>query len=713
MQAIYQRSDLSAFTIELASVFRSATEKAGLRLILDCPKIAEPVYVDRGMWEKIVLNLISNAFKFTFDGEIAVSLAAHGNTVELRVRDTGVGIPPAEIPRLFDRFHRIENTKSRTHEGSGIGLALVQELVKLHGGSVRAESTVGMGTTFIVSLPTGNSHLPADRIGGTRTLASTAIGAAPYVEEALRWLPETEHENVLNELPHSPEFIPVPCPPISEQDPSILPRPRVLIADDNADMRQYLVRLLAERYDVKAVPNGKAALESIQERAPDLLLSDVMMPELDGFGLVHELRTNPETRTIPIILLSARAGEESRVEGLEHGADDYLIKPFSARELLARVQTHLELARVRKQAEDALRQRTVQFEILLNAAPLGVYVVDADFLLHQVNPTARAAFGNIPGLVGRKFDELMHILWPKPYADEIVEHFRHTLKTGESYIVPERSDNRADRGVREVYEWRIDRIPLPDGRNGVVCYFRDISRIVHAREVIAESENRLRLATEAAELGIWYWYPAEDRATWENDRCYEIMDRARDEEPLTTVEFLSKVCYPEDAEAFRRALSDSVETRGRFFFQGRIYCKDGSIRWIEFTGQHEQPTATTSWRLLGTVLDITERKLREEALRESEGRLRLAQKAARCGTWDMNFATQELVTSPELKELYGIHPGEINGDPALFRRLIHGEDLNAVDEALKSVIENRGREFHVEFRVNRLDGALVWIESNA
>ena len=356
MQAIYQRTDLAAFTIELASVFRSATEKAGLRLELDCPKIEEPVFVDRGMWEKIVLNLISNAFKFTFEGEIAIHLARAGDHVELRVCDTGVGIPPQELPRLFDRFHRIENTRSRTHEGSGIGLALVQELVKLHGGAARAESVVGKGSTFIVSLPLGSAHLPADRIGGTRTLATTALGAAPFLEEALRWLPDGENGEIAEEIGSGSELIPVPCPPFPQTDAAADKRPVILVADDNADMRQYLVRLLGERYEIQAVPDGRVALESVHARLPDLVLSDVMMPNLDGFGLLHELRSDPKTRTLPIILLSARAGEESRVEGMEHGADDYLIKPFSARELLARVQTHLQMARIRKQAEEALRQ---------------------------------------------------------------------------------------------------------------------------------------------------------------------------------------------------------------------------------------------------------------------------------------------------------------------------------------------------------------------
>jgi len=377
MQANYEPTDLSAFTVELASVFRSATEKAGLRLELDCPKLPHSVYIDRNMWEKIVLNLISNAFKFTFEGSISVALAESTDHVELRVRDTGVGIPPHELPRLFDRFHRVEDVRSRTHEGSGIGLALVQELVKLHGGSVRVESAIDKGSTFIVSVPLGSTHLPSERVGGARTLATTAMGAAPYVEEALRWLPDVEPE-VEPEILATDERIPVPCPPNSDRA-DFVKRPIILIADDNADMRQYLSRLLAEHYKVVAVPDGWAALIAIQNSRPDLILTDIMMPNLDGFGLLRELRSKPETRTIPIIVVSARAGEEARVEGMERGADDYLIKPFSARELLARVQTHLEMARVRYEGEEALRQHRERFDLVAQASKVGFWFCDLPF----------------------------------------------------------------------------------------------------------------------------------------------------------------------------------------------------------------------------------------------------------------------------------------------------------------------------------------------
>src|SRR6202522_4061687 len=371
VQAVYQATDLATFTAELASVFRAATERAGLNLVVNCQPLDGLAYVDRDMWEKIVLNLISNAFKFTFEGEITLSLEQVGNAAELRVRDTGVGIAAAEIPKLFDRFHRVPNTRSRTHEGSGIGLALVHELVKLHRGSMRVESEQGQGSTFIVSIPLGQDHLATSQVGGDRSLSSTATGAAPFVQEALRWLPDAEHGVPPSDISSDYELMAVPCPPVSPNGRA--DRSRVLIADDNADMRLYLVRLLSERFDAIAVANGRAALEAVQQQLPDLILSDVMMPELDGFGLLRELRANPETRTIPIILLSARAGEESRVEGLDAGADDYLVKPFSARELIARVQTHLQLAQVRNEADKAIRDSENKLQLSLKASTMGAF----------------------------------------------------------------------------------------------------------------------------------------------------------------------------------------------------------------------------------------------------------------------------------------------------------------------------------------------------
>jgi signal transduction histidine kinase len=367
VRAVYEATDLPAVTAELASVFRSATEKAGLQLNVDCRDLGEPVYVDRDFWEKIVLNLLSNAFKFTFDGEIAVTMDRVGEFAELRVRDTGVGIPADGLPRLFERFHRVPNTRSRTHEGSGIGLALVQELVKLHGGSISVESTVDHGTTFVVSIPLGQEHIPPGQLGGARTQTSTAVAPQAFLEEALRWLPDvsesTDHEALLS-LPKSLALG--------------ASRGRILIADDNADMRQYLARLLAEQYDVETAADGKSAIAKARANAPDLIVSDVMMPEFDGFQVLQQLRSDEKTRNTPVILLSARAGEESRVEGMQSGADDYLVKPFSARELLARVSARLDIARLQRQAEEQLRATQAELEHKVQERTRELYVASQE-----------------------------------------------------------------------------------------------------------------------------------------------------------------------------------------------------------------------------------------------------------------------------------------------------------------------------------------------
>jgi signal transduction histidine kinase/DNA-binding response OmpR family regulator len=343
IDASYQPTDLTALTTDLASVFRSAIEKAGLDLVVDCEPLPEAVYVDRDMWEKILLNLLSNAFKFTFDGRITVRLRLCGDRVELQVADTGVGIPEADLPRMFERFHRVKGVRARTHEGTGIGLALVQELARLHGGTVDVTSVEGKGTTFTVSLQTGTSHLPPDRIAAARQVPSTAAGAAPFVEEALRWLPESAG---------------------AAMDAAGESAPRVLIADDNADMRDYLRRIVGESYQVDAVGDGRTALERIRATPPDLVLADVMMPRLDGFGLVAAIREDRRLRSLPIILLSARAGEDARIDGLNAGADEYLVKPFVARELLASISSQMQLARLRRESEQALQQNLAITETL-------------------------------------------------------------------------------------------------------------------------------------------------------------------------------------------------------------------------------------------------------------------------------------------------------------------------------------------------------------
>ena len=360
LEAFYQPTDLAELTTELAGVFRPALEGAGLSFSVDCPPLDEPVYVDREMWEKVIFNLISNGFKFTFEGGIAITLTREDDRVSLRIRDTGTGIPAADLPHLFERFHRVRGARGRSIEGTGIGLAMVQELVRLHGGGVAVESEPGRGSTFTVSLRFGTDHLPAEGIRPARPRDSEERRRRA-VETLLGWPAEGLGLNL-------PER--VATEPGAE-------RARILLAEDNPDMRGYLRRMLSESYTVDAVGDGRSALRAARENRPDLVLTDVMMPELDGFGLLRELRNDERLRTVPVIMLSARAGEEARVEGMESGADDYLVKPFSGRELMARVSARIEHTRLRERANAMIRVSESRYRAIFETA--GASIWDEDF----------------------------------------------------------------------------------------------------------------------------------------------------------------------------------------------------------------------------------------------------------------------------------------------------------------------------------------------
>ncbi|WP_281690024.1 SpoIIE family protein phosphatase [Pseudonocardia thermophila] len=334
IDARFEPVDLVGLTAELTAMFDAAARRAGLDLRLESTPLDGPVWVDRTMWEKVVLNLLSNAVKFTLEGGIRVRLGPHPDGsaagIVLEIADTGVGVPPDELNRLFERFHQVPGARGRSAEGSGIGLALIKELVELHGGRVEVTSTVGTGTTFRVWLPSGSAHLPPEQVVDhpTAPAACSSDLAAPYVAEVLRWLPEH---------PDLPDPV---------QD-----RTHVLVVDDNADMRDYVARLLSADHRVTAAATGTEALVAARADVPDLVVSDVMLPGIDGFQLLAKLRADPTTSAVPVLLLSARAGQESALDGLAAGADDYLVKPFSAVELRARVAARIELTRLRRNTE--------------------------------------------------------------------------------------------------------------------------------------------------------------------------------------------------------------------------------------------------------------------------------------------------------------------------------------------------------------------------
>ena len=335
-EARYVATDIAAYTRNLAGNFRPAIEKAGLRFDVETEPGIAPVYLDEGMWEKIVFNLLSNAFKYTLGGGITVLVSKEENDAILTVMDTGVGIPTEELPQIFDRFHRVRNTGGRTFEGTGIGLSLIRELVQLHGGTISVASAKDKGSAFTVRIPFGKAHLPPARVGET--------DGDPNRFTLTEYIVEVES------LLRGQDSKPSSNGNVIENDQTIL------IVDDNADMRQHIQSVIGNRYRTVTAANGREALALIGRDRPSLVLSDLMMPFMDGGQLLRELKQNPDTAQIPVILITARAGEESLIEGFETGADDYLIKPFSGKELLTRIKAQLRISQLRSQAAEQLEK---------------------------------------------------------------------------------------------------------------------------------------------------------------------------------------------------------------------------------------------------------------------------------------------------------------------------------------------------------------------
>jgi signal transduction histidine kinase len=382
MDAVFQQVDIRSITKNLAGNFRSAIENAGLKFNVKCDKDAGPVYLNIPMYEKIFFNLLSNAFKFTFEGEIQVSILQNKTRIELRVADTGVGIAFNDQKRIFRHFHRIEGTRSRTHEGTGIGLSLVKELVKIHGGNISVKSDPGRGSEFIVRIPKGKDHLPADRVVETK-IKNTDSSLPGYLEEIRSWVATSPGTKGKNQN--------------VDDGQTYYVKPIVLIVDDNSDMRSYLASILETRYNVVHAENGRNALNIIHTGLiPDLVLTDVMMPEMNGYDLLSDLKGNEKLKQIPVILLTAEVSEDSRVEGLHYGADDYIVKPFSSRELMARVESRIHIARLKVESEKALTSANKELEKLVELRT--VELKDKNDALHQTNLRLKSINEELTGL---------------------------------------------------------------------------------------------------------------------------------------------------------------------------------------------------------------------------------------------------------------------------------------------------------------------------
>ena len=334
------KNNIVSFAKGIMLSFESLSEEKDITLEIFSEKDLIEVYFDKEKMIKILSNILSNAFKFTpQNGKITIGIREKGRVVEITVKDTGIGIPPEEIPRLFDRFHQVDSSFTKEYEGTGIGLALTKELVELHHGNISVHSEKGNPakfgtgwTEFILSFPLGRDHLkdkeivPDDKTDKSEEIISE----------------EDHYFSIKSDTESEVEAD-------SVRDEKII----ILVVEDNYDMRAYIKDSIGEDYFVEESINGEQGVRKAERIIPDLIISDMMMPKMDGIELTRILKNNEKTSHIPIIILTAKSGQESKLEGLETGADDYLTKPFNIRELQIRIKNLINL---RKKLQERVRK---------------------------------------------------------------------------------------------------------------------------------------------------------------------------------------------------------------------------------------------------------------------------------------------------------------------------------------------------------------------
>lgn len=592
LQASYQPLDLRELTTDLASSFRSIIEKAEMILEVDCQEIKERTYIDRQMWEKIVLNLLSNAFKYTLKGKISVKLYKEADQAVLQVSDTGVGIPEKELPHMFERFHRVQHSEGRTHEGTGIGLSLVNELVQLHGGRIGVESTKGIGSTFTVTIPLGKAHLPPEQVLETTDISSSADLRGAFLNEAASLL-ETAAQASDPSLQK-----------LSEEELPSAENIKLLVVDDNKDMREYLVRLLAPHFTVFTASNGQQALEKVTELRPSLVISDVMMPVMDGKQFLQALRSSADIFQTPVILLSARAGEESKIDGLEAGADDYLVKPFSAAELLTKIRAQIKISAARGKTEAHLRH-------LFMEAPVAIAIYRGpEHIIELANGRMLEYWGRSQDQVAGK--RVFHAL-PELEHQGFRDIVDKVYQTGERFTSDELPIQLLRYGHLETIYINLNIQALEDeqGRiNGLMTVSADVTSQVNARKALEKATGTLQLAVDAAGMGIW----RSDLATGEihiSKNAKEIHGIPYDHQ--MSFQQATEMVIAEHRERVLNAIAHAIQTKGSFNedYQIRLW-NSQQYKWLNTTGKAELDSSGEVTGAIGTILDISEQKEDEQ-----------------------------------------------------------------------------------------------------
>lgn len=680
LKAKFAPVNMADLTENLAGNFRAIIEKAGLSLHVVTHPLSEKVYLDNEMWEKIVFNLLSNAFKYTLQGSITVTIEENDDHAILKVTDTGVGIPANELANMFTRFHRIRNSNSRSFEGSGIGLSMIKELILQHGGDIKVESTEGIGSTFTVSIPFGKTHLPEEAIT-ERQIVTNDIISGHFLREADAMINgyKTEDNTIFSTDNKCREI--------------------VLIVDDNMDMRRHLTSILENEYSIISATNGKEALETIRRIQPSLVVSDVMMPVMDGIELLKEIKQDQDISQIPVILLTARAGEESRIEGYETGADDYLVKPFSAKEIIARIRSQIKITKAREKASKQIKSLFMQ-------APVAICILRGEnFVVEMANES-------ILELWGRPAEVMLNkpLLEGLPEAGEqgYGKLLEKVYKTGNHHIDEEAPFYTIENGEkREIYVKFIYQ-PLyeDDGIiSGIMVLAHDITLQVIARKKIEENEAKFRNLIRSAPIGIVIVRGKDYVFEVANDVYLNIHNKTSDDligKSIFDVFTSYKGTGIENDLNHIMATGETINNTNREV----TFTENGKTIARYFTSVYQPLIENNSIKgVIAVVTEVTEQYLAEKVREQNEKDLRLILETMPHITFRSDPDGMITYYNNRYFEYTGLTFEQAIGIG--WKPVIHPDMLEEVYNSWMKAMET-GEEYNHFFLLRRIDGEFRW-----
>ncbi len=665
-----QDTDIASLVRWTASHFEALAKERKITFLMDVPHEIVCA-IDPEKFQRVLMNLLSNAFKFVPDGgKVRTKLQVQHKALMLLIEDSGPGVPPELRQTIFERFRQGEGGLTRQFAGTGLGLAIAKEFVEMHRGTLEAQASELGGACFQTTLPLYRlSQLaPVSIFDPTHHLDRGVVEG--FIEE-LRPIAYTGETRTLS----------------STKRLNKRAKPCVLVVEDNREMNQFIAESLLAEYHVIQAFDGQQGLELALAESPSLIVADIMMPKVSGGEMMAALRQHPELADVPVLLLSAKADEELKIRLLEQGAQDFVEKPFSEKDLLVRVRNLISLRNTQERYRTLFKSMDQGFCIIEVIFDESKSPIDYRFL--EIN----AAFERQTGLSdarGKRMRELA-----PDHEQHWFDVYGKIALTGESARLEERAE--ALGRWYEVYAFRVGR---PDNRQ-VAIFFNDISERKRIEEATLESTHRLHIALSAGQLGDWSWDTSTDLVTL-SSRAAEIFGLPFGR-PVAR-ERIRECLYTEDREIARVTIEKALAEHSDYKIEYRI-TRAAELAWIAVSGRGTYSNNALIG-MTGVVQDITAQRGIEEALRQSEERFRASFTQAAVGMALANLNGRFEQVNGRFAEILGYTQEELY--QCTFRELTHRDDLLATEALMSRLMAGEISEYALEKRYYRRDKTWVW-----